>query len=407
MITQLKKISIVSIGNILNAFLGVVFLTAVARNLSIEEFGKYALLTTLLVSMSKVVDFGSNSTFVAETETEYGDNIDSFITLKIYMLGLAYVIGTLLLYFTDLFNVTTFLVFTAGIIAYSFNITMFALFQKKKMYQEAVLLNTVPAMIKGLMGVLILCGVLSLTLERAFAIFAGSIYFSLVLYFKIPALYKTYKFSRTDKKYVGNLAKTGFPGGIALIIQHSWPTISNTIAKIAKDFTSAGIFSVADKIANIFTLISVSVFTVLLPENAQRRSLNEKYDYKGTIYIALFILTLAFVATLAGTVLLPIIFGQKYMASIPILWILILSSAFTAIHTFMDNYFYVHQNVKPLMYINVLKLIVMVVCGFGLIKTMDLVGLAYAQLIASFLTLVITVGIINKTNSTLRQPQHS
>ncbi len=407
MLAQLTKISIVSVGNIGNAFLGVLFLTAVARSLSIEEFGKYALLTTLLVSMSKVIDFGSNSTYVAEASEENNENIDSFLILKAGMLTLAYFVGTLILYFTDLLNLATFITYTLGIIAYSFNITVFALFQKKRMYKEAVLLNSVPASIKGLLGVIALSGLMSLTLERAFAIFAGSVYFSLILYPKIPRLYKTLNVGFINKEYVRHLAKTGFPGGVALIIQHSWPTISNTIAKIAKDFTSAGIFSVADKIANIFTLISVSVFTVLLPENAQRKRLNQKYDYKGTFYISLVIILLALFATVAGTILLPIVFGQKYIESVPILWILILSSAFTAIHTFMDNYFYVHKNVKPLMYINLLKLGAMVILGFALIKQLNLIGLAYAQLIAASITLAVTIWIIKKLESTQSQLQHS
>ncbi len=312
------------------------------------------------------------------------------------MLILAYIVGIGVLSLTELLSMETLGIFTCGIIAYGFNITMFALFQKRKMYLEAVLLNTVPALVKGLLGGLILVGFFSINLDSAFAIFAFSIFFSLILLFKIPAEYRVFNRGLIERNYIRNLAKKGLPGGIALIIQHSWPTISNTIAKIAKDFTSAGIFSVADKIANIFTLISVSVFTVLLPENAQRKRQNKEYDFLGTFYIAIFILMLAILATVIGTFLLPIIFGQKYIESIPILWILILSSALTAIHTFMDNYFYVHQNVKPLMYINLFKLIIMLGCGFALIQRFELIGLAYAQLIAGILTLLATVIVIKR-----------
>ena len=64
-IGMLKKISLVGVGNLLNAGFGLVFLAAAAKALPVQDFGRYAFLTSLLVFMSKIVDFGSNSIFVA------------------------------------------------------------------------------------------------------------------------------------------------------------------------------------------------------------------------------------------------------------------------------------------------------------------------------------------------------
>jgi len=67
---SLKKVSFVSSGNLFNAVIGLVYLAAVAKNLSLEDFGKYAVLTALLTSISRLIDFGTNSMFVAKSITD-------------------------------------------------------------------------------------------------------------------------------------------------------------------------------------------------------------------------------------------------------------------------------------------------------------------------------------------------
>ena len=78
-------IFVVGAGNGINALLGIMFFTAVARTLPIEDFGKYALLTSLLVSLSKIMDFGTNSLFVAKSITKPQQYINRFFTLKIIL----------------------------------------------------------------------------------------------------------------------------------------------------------------------------------------------------------------------------------------------------------------------------------------------------------------------------------
>ena len=81
---SLRKISFVGLGNIFNAGLGFLFLTAVARTLDLETFGKYALLSTLLLTISKIVDFGANSVYVARSIKEQNAELSSTLfTLKV------------------------------------------------------------------------------------------------------------------------------------------------------------------------------------------------------------------------------------------------------------------------------------------------------------------------------------
>ncbi|MCA9750455.1 MAG: oligosaccharide flippase family protein, partial [Romboutsia sp.] len=223
MIDQLKKISIVSAGNIFNAVLGILFLAAVARSLGIDDVGKYAILTTLLVSTSKIIDFGSNSAFVAESIMSKRDvDITTFILLKFLLFIPALVIGTLILKLLGLLTFIIFSIYMMGLIAYGFNITLFTLFQKNKLYGYAVLLNTFPAILKGLFAILIfitqytnLSFIDTLNLEQAYAIFSLAMFSCIILIFKLPRIELS---KRCNIENIKELFIIGAPGGIALLI---------------------------------------------------------------------------------------------------------------------------------------------------------------------------------------------
>ena len=57
--TSMIRIAFVGGGNAAGAGLGLLFLTAVARSLSLEDFGKYALITSVMVSLSRLMDLRS------------------------------------------------------------------------------------------------------------------------------------------------------------------------------------------------------------------------------------------------------------------------------------------------------------------------------------------------------------
>ena len=57
---SVKNISLVSLTNLVNLGFGLILFLAVATKLPKEEFGIYGLLTLLLVSFSKLIDFQDN-----------------------------------------------------------------------------------------------------------------------------------------------------------------------------------------------------------------------------------------------------------------------------------------------------------------------------------------------------------
>lgn len=392
---SLKKIIFVGAGNVLNAILGFAFLSVAAKTLDLESFGKYALLTTLLVTLSKIIDFGTNSVFVAESiSNENKPLIGLFYSLKIILLTVAIPISLVIIKILNLDSENLILIFMLGLIAYAINYTLNAFFQKKERFVELVSLNTLPAIIKGIFAYLIFFERITLDLEQFFAVFSISIFSSLFLVFFLPKEFKKFKLDFSEiKKYL----KKSYPAGISQLIYEGWPSIANSVAKIAKDFSNVGIFSIAEKIANVLLLGSISIFTVLLPKNAYAKKHNEKYDFKEIYTISAMIIITAFFGILVSRIFISKLFGDKFSDSLPLLGFLMYASAFTSIHTFMEHYFFIEGKTKYILYINIGKLILFLTLSFLLVPSQNLKGLSLASLISAFFALLAT-GLFIKQN---------
>lgn len=389
-------IFVVGAGNGINAVLGVLFFTAVARTLSIEDFGKYALLSSLLVSLSKIMDFGTNSLFVAKSITKPQQYINRFFSLKLILFFVSILVGGIALFYLRLLSPLTLITFVVGAIGYGINITLFAYFQRIQKFVSAVMLNTIPAVIKACFAGAVFAGIYQPDLVGSFMVFSFSIMSSVLMAFFLPKEFFKVKLGFSG---VSDFFKETIPAGVSQLVKEGWPAVSNTLTKIMKSFSDVGIFSLAQKVADIFTLISMSVFTVLLPKNAHRKAKQEKYNIKETILLAGGILGLASIAMVLANYLTVPIFGEKFEGSLALLNILILAAAVTAIHTFMDNYFFIEEKTKILMGITLSKLGVFVLSAVIMLPKFGLIGLASANLFAALFALALTFGNISYSRS--------
>lgn len=396
----LKKISFVSAGNLFNALFGLVFLTASARILSVEDFGKYALYTSFLVFMSKVVDFGSNAVFVAEAlKAQHSKSlITQFYLLKLMLFVLAAFFSLVALFVLGVANLFFVVTFLFGLVFYSVNVTLFAIYQSLEKFTYAILLNTIPAAFKALVGTVILFGYANLNLEQLTAVFSLSMGLCLILYFFLPKEFKVFNLKSIFNPNIYELFKSSAPAGVSQLISQGWPAISNSIVKIYKSFSDVGLFYLADKVANVFNLISISIFTVILPKNAKRKRENLPHDLRESMFLGSLIFILALVFVSVSEIFVKRVFGDKFMGSLLILDILVISSAVSAIHAFMENYFYVHDSTKTIMYISLLKLFVFIIFSLFLVPYLALKGLAFAQLVSSVFGLSIVIYILVAKN---------
>ena len=380
-------------GNVFNALLNFTFLSMIAKTLDIESFGKYALLATLLVAVSKIIDFGTNSVYVADSISKDDNSLlDTFYTLKVILLTISIPISIILLILLKLNSLNIVLYFILGLIAYTINYTLNSFFQKEQKFFHLILLNTFPALIKGIFAILIILNMVVFNLDKAFTVFSLSVFSSAVLWFVLPGEFKKFKF---DFSKVREYFKKSAPAGISQLIFEGWPSISNSIAKITNSFSHVGIFAIAEKVANILQLGAISIFTILLPKNAYAKKRNEKYDFKEVFVISILILVLAFFGTFISRYFVSDFFDNKYAMSIPLLALLLFSSAFTSIHNFMENYFFIEEKTNSIMYINVGKLVLFLLISLILVPAYSLRGLAISNLISAMAALIATIIFIS------------
>ncbi len=184
-----KNITLVSITNLVNLGFGLILFLAVATKLPVEEFGLYGLLTLLLVSTSKLIDFGSNSSFVTEFISKSKSYFNELISFKIISFVFSSILATLILiYVNHIYNYEIIVSFVLGLFFYGINYTLFALFQKEEAFIRASLLNLIPAIFKATFGFLIILNYLVIDLNLAFMIFAlsmvgSSLFFNILIIF--------------------------------------------------------------------------------------------------------------------------------------------------------------------------------------------------------------------------------
>lgn len=394
LVKSFGKVIFVGSGNIINALLGFAFFAAVARTLDLTSFGKFALLTTLLISISKLIDFGTNSVFVAKSISEENKNLNSiFLSTKTLLTIITFPLYIIALALLHEITLTIVVILFLGSIAYAINYSLFGFFQKDERYSLLILLNLLPAIIKGVFAGLTFSSVYTPDLIQAVAIFSLSIAASAVL---IP-------FSKDHLKFkfslhgITDLINKAYPAGISQIVAESWPTISNAAAKIAGGFSNVGIFSLAQKISHAFALVSLSIFTVLLPKNAGRKKQNLNYDFVETFIISVTILVLSALAIPISHFFVNSFFGSKFQDSLLIINILIFSAAITSIHTFIENFFFVEEKTSYIMYISLGKLTIFLLLCFLLVPIYSLRGLALSDLAASTSAVIITLLMIRRS----------
>jgi O-antigen/teichoic acid export membrane protein len=396
--SSLKNLSVVGISNFLNLGLGLILFSAAAKTLNLNDFGVYSLLTILLVWFSKLIDFGSNSDFVSGFLSKNKNYLNELINFKLISFILSSILGSLTVYFAVNYYYTfrntqinldlsiVIPLFILGLFFYGINYLLFALYQKEERFVKASLLNFIPAIIKGSFGILIILGIISLDLNYFFGIFALSmIGSSLFLLEKVSDL-KNFKF---DLKII-HFLKNFFLAGTSQQINESWGPISNSLAFILKNLSDLGNYSFASKLSNVFSVISYSIYTVILTSNAKRKRDSLSYNLKESLILGIFLICIALVGTLLAPIIIPIIFGDKFSGSIAIFSVLIFSGALSSIHKFLDNYFFVEEKSKTLLSFTLLKLVLFFTLSYLFINEYGIIGLAIADLTVSLLTTVLT-----------------
>jgi len=391
----LFNLSTVSLINFVNMGLGLIFFTAVAKALSLEDLGVYSLITLLLVSLSKLIDFGSNSSFVSDFISRNKNYLNEFLNFKFLSFIITSIVAYIFLFIVNRFNsFEIYLIFISGLFFYMWNYLFFALFQKEERFLEASLLNFFPALIKAIFGISVLTNILNINLITALTIFSISMAGSFLIgWRKIPEL-SVFKFNFKILHFVKNF----YQAGISQFLSDSLGTTASQITKFLRDLTDLGTLSLASKLSNVFSTISYSIFTVILATNSKRKLESKLYNLQESIIIGGILFMLAVLGSLISPFFFSILFGDKFNDSIVLFNVLLFAGSFTATHRFLENYFYIEQKTGLLLKLTALKMILLISLSIILINYLGLLGVVIADLIASIITCSLSIYSIKRNN---------
>jgi O-antigen/teichoic acid export membrane protein len=386
---MLKKISLVTVGNMFNAFLGFLYLWAVANTLPLDQFGKYSLFTSIVIVIGRLTDFGTNSTFVTRSILEKTKRA-GFIYTKFFLTLAAFLIGLAVLEILNLLTLSFGIIFIISITAYSFNYMLYAFYQEKEKYTLLVLLYTLPALVKATAALLLYLEFLHPTVELTSAIFGFSVFAGALLLIKDNPL----KRIKLSFKPNWNLLKEAWPAGISQTITEVWAALSNSIAKVIQGFSDVGVFALANKVSVVFSILSLSIFTVLLPKNAKRKKQELAYSFDEAALLTMLLLVMGIAGIISSKFVIANFFGPQFEKSLELLNILVFAAALSGIASFMENYFFIEQSTPKILAINISKLATFLVSVLILTPSLKLKGLAYSQLIAALTAVLITAILI-------------
>lgn len=357
-------------GTVFNSVLGLFFYLLVARDLGPTNFGHFSFLLGIGMMASELADWGFGSAIV-----RFGSkgNLESVLgvaivqrVISICLITLIGILATVLLKDTYLLSVLV-----AGSLSFLV-LTTQALLAKQK-YVFYVGTNIFGNSIRLILTIIfIYIGLLNTT--NVLLIFSGANFAAFVISCRFRVSFNNFKSTLKEILGYSNWLGSSF-------------ALSSVAAKIDVPFvfafsgaTSAGIYSSAQKLASVFPQVASAIEGVFSPKFSSKEDI--KPDFRDYFLISVLASLGLLILIPFSSLLVPLIFGDKYTSSIPIfnlflvgLILFFLSGPFTA------AVLYRHGKSKIIFAGSLIQFLISVVSYVILIKQFGAVGAAVTYII--------------------------
>jgi O-antigen/teichoic acid export membrane protein len=320
---------ILFIGNLISAFFSFIFTLLVARGLSVPEFGVFSAVVNLVTMIASFSDIGISSgliNFVAEAHAKKDHKsinryIKSALILKLLTVS---ILAILVLVFSSF--VSNRLLATNDIrMAYwvsglSVAFIFWAVFpsilqaQKKFVQSVAVDLSLVVTRVVITFLVMIIGG---LTLFGIFGAFTIASFFSILAGFIFVGT--CFVFTKAKREHYAKLLKFSGWLGVNKVISSISGRIDVQMLAAVAGATVTGYYSISSKLVMFIVVLTSSFSAVLAPRLA---SFGNKEKEKAYIKKAFWVIPPIIIGIIIWIIIaepfITILFGQKYLAAVPI-----------------------------------------------------------------------------------------
>lgn len=365
--------------------IGFAYFIFLARSLSIDVFGRYNLVTSVMIIFSFLPDVGIGLVVVREIAKKTYD-IPSLLGNTFIVTSVMSVVTILIVMGFGLTagfsNEVIFLLFISSItllISQIRSIPLFYFDGMEDMGYSAILkaLNSLFITAFGAVGFILgfgLSGVIT-------GFLIGSIISFVITW--IVFLAKRIKISfKFDKKISKHLIYNGLPLGIAAFSALVYSNIDGIMLERLLSEKALGLYSSANKFGpTLIQLLNVPFMVAVYPV-LSRLSREDKVRFQKAIFKSLGAVVVWSVPASVGVALfagiIPIIFGERYAAGIPILRVLIFFVPFASLSALLYKVLIVINKQNWYLIVSILGVSVNIALNLILIPKMSIMGAAVA-----------------------------
>lgn len=403
----LKSAAITTIGNISATGVAAIAMIIFSRVLGPQQFGVFSVLFSVMLIVSRIGDMGINiavSRAIAQNSkqlslaTSYSQT-GSFLKLAIMLL----VVGVGVIFarpittawlnldasYTTLFVVVLTLSITIVIYEY-----VGTLLQARHAFATSVLTNVIQSSLK----LLVALGsffVTSLTLSfiTTSYLIAPLIGAGVGLFvISLRDLYPIY--NPTIARKIISVARWT---SVAILASTLAENVDVIIVQQYLTAYDTGIYAAATRIATVASLVGWSLGTVLnmrVAKYKDQKNLNKYLKKAATLSVAALLLTLAVI--LITTPLVTLTLGVEYLASIPVLNVLLLSTALLTATSPFVALFYAFDYPRYFAISGILTAVILIAADLLLIPMFGLNGAALARVIMRIIVLLYTLSAASR-----------
>ncbi|MCL5409247.1 MAG: oligosaccharide flippase family protein [Patescibacteria group bacterium] len=173
-------------------------------------------------------------------------------------------------------------------------------------------------------------------------------------------------------EYIKKILKFGLPIGLAFALAAVYTKLDQILVLKLAGESAAGFYGLAFKVAALLILISTAFSSAIIPRFASLHPRDFNGYFRKTLLVVIGLAFIAIITIPVVSILIPLIFGSEYIASVPIYQILIIGiSAFVISTPFSAVIVYKYNKTKFQLWVSIVALLLV---WFGLNLLIPLYG---------------------------------
>lgn len=393
------------LGKFIQAILGIITIKLISNYLGVEQYGYYSIVFEWLGFFGIAADFGLFNIGTREVvknkekEEQIIGNILLFRTiLAFFVLGS----GTLIAFFIPKYDSVEWAIFITAIsmlFAFVGGSMTIVLQTRMKMYYTAIILS-LSRVISTIIAILIIINKLDF-IYLFISGFIGNL-FVLIIDYTIVSKYIKVRF-HFDTIFLKELFFRALPYGLALVLATLYFKIDSIMLFQIKGAKEVGIYSVAMKIVDVLSVISVFflnsmtvLFTKTWHENKERCRYIIQRAFDTLAYVGL---PLGLGIAILSKEAILIISNQDFLYGTKAVQILMLAMIFSFLNAVFGYFIVAIEKQKYMLYINASTLTLNIILNFIFIPKYGFIGASWTSVVSEVIVFVLTYLAVYKESN--------